>query len=162
MAFCVSLFFLIPQTAAKETPGFLSFSLGLYNTLDNPKSVDLRIEYRPAKAIFIKELRPWAGLELNSELSLWAGAGLLLDMKLADNIYLTPSFGLGYYTHGSSNHDLNYPLEFRSQIELAYQMENEGRLALAFSHLSNASLGRNNPGTEIVSIYYHLPVNGLF
>ncbi|MCB1782916.1 MAG: acyloxyacyl hydrolase [Alphaproteobacteria bacterium] len=142
--------------------GFLSFSLGMYNTLDRPKMLNTRLEYRPESIVFFKKLKPWAGLELNSELSLWAGAGMLADFDLGRHFILTPSFGAGYYARGRSRHDLSFPLEFRSQLELAYQFKNRSRLALAFSHTSNASLGRPNPGEEVLSLYYHVPFGLLF
>lgn len=155
-------FLLLPaQARAKETLDFLSFSLGMYNALDTPKELEARIEYRPDTYVFVKELKPWAGLDLTSELSAWAGAGLLLDLKLSDNVYLVPSFGMGLYAQGHSETDLDFPLAFRSQLELAYQFENRSRLSLAFSHLSNASLGRHNPGAESLVLYYHKPLQSV-
>ena len=53
-------------------------------------------------------------------------------------------------------------VEFRSQVELGYQFENQSRLSLAFSHISNAELGDDNPGTEVLNLYYHLPLDLLF
>lgn len=160
-ALLCALLFTPAQVRAKETTGFLSFSLGMYNAIDTPKELEARIEYRPDTYVFIKELKPWAGLDLTSELSAWAGAGLLLDLKLAENIYLLPSFGIGLYAQGNSETDLDFPLAFRSQLELAYRFENSSRISLAFSHLSNASLGRHNPGAESLVLYYHKPLQAV-
>ena len=49
-------------------------------------------------------------------------------------------------------------VEFRSSIEVGWQMESGGRISLAFGHLSNAGLTRRNPGAEVVTLYLHLPV----
>lgn len=164
--FFLTVFFLtaadIPFCAAKDSPAFLSFSLGMYNTLDRPKMLDARVEYRAATPVFLKKLKPWAGLEVTSKMSMWFGGGFFADFSLGKNFVLTPSFGAGYYAKGKSSHDLHFPLEFRSQLELSYVFKNESRLGFAVSHISNASLGRHNPGTEIVSLYYHLPFEKAF
>jgi hypothetical protein len=47
-------------------------------------------------------------------------------------------------------------------VELGYQFDNRTRLALAFSHASNAHLDGTNPGVEVLSLYYHLPLDVLF
>ncbi len=86
----------------------------------------------------------------------------MLDLELAENFYAVPSFGAGFYEEGDSDKDLDYFLEFRSQIELAYEFQNQQRLGVAFGHISNAGLGDENPGTEILNLYYHVPVDGLF
>ncbi len=39
---------------------------------------------------------------------------------------------------------------------------NGSRLGLAFGHISNAGLDDDNPGTEILNLYYHIPVGNLF
>ena len=44
--------------------------------------------------------------------------------------------------------DLGYELEFRSGIEIGYVFCNKSRLGVHFYHISNASLGRKNPGEE--------------
>ncbi len=75
---------------------------------------------------------------------------------------VTPSFGGGFYADGSGK-KLGHEIEFRSQIELAYRFDNRSRLGVAFSHISNASIGGDkNPGVEVLNIYYALPLDGLF
>ena len=139
--------------------GFFGLSIGYYNVLDNnDHATDFRLEYRPATSLVFKNLRPWTGLEITTHGSLWAGGGLLYDINLGKNLYLTPSFGAGYYAHGKGDKNLSHPVQFRSQIELAYALKNESRISLAFSHLSNAHLGKHNPGTEVLSLYYHYPI----
>ena len=82
----------------------------------------------------------------------------MIDVLLTDNIAFSLSSGPGYYEDGDGK-DLGYDLEFRSQAEIAYVMEDRSRIALAISHLSNAGLGDTNPGVEVVSLYYMLPLN---
>jgi lipid A 3-O-deacylase len=53
-------------------------------------------------------------------------------------------------------------IEFRSGFELAYRFDDHSRLGVAVHHLSNASIGADNPGTETALIYYSIPLNSLF
>jgi hypothetical protein len=50
-------------------------------------------------------------------------------------------------------------VEFRSQLEVGYRFENEMRVSVAYSHISNANLSETNPGVDIISAYLHVPVN---
>ena len=70
---------------------------------------------------------------------------------------VTGSFGAGYYAEGGGT-DLGHEIEFRSQIEVAYRFDDRSRLGLAFSHISNASIGDTNPGVEVLNDYYSIPL----
>jgi hypothetical protein len=72
-------------------------------------------------------------------------------------VVVTPSFGVGAYSDGDGK-DLGNTVEFRSQIEGGYRFDDRSRLTLALSHISNASLGDRNPGVNILSVYYHIPL----
>lgn len=152
----------IPAQAQESANlSYLSLGIGAYNVFDSDTSADVRVEYRHGTPLFWK-IKPWAGLEATTEGSIWGGGGVLADFNLADNIYLTPSFGVGLYTDGGSDTDLGHPIEFRSQLEGGYQFLNGHRVGVAFSHISNAGLDNDNPGTEILNLYYHIPVGHLF
>lgn len=147
------------QDSFEGTPSndLISFSVGYYDIMDDDGAMDFRVEYRPDFPLLLNELRPWVGAEVTSDLSIWAGGGILYDWNVAPNWYITPSFGVGVYDEGSSDKDLDYPIEFRSQLEAAYQFDSGQRAGVAFGHLSNASLGDDNPGTEVLSLYWHVP-----
>ena len=57
--------------------------------------------------------------------------------------------------------DLGSVLEFRSSGEIAYRFEDRSRLGITAFHLSNASTGRINPGTEVVMLSYSMPITTL-
>ena len=86
----------------------------------------------------------------------------MLDLRLTNKIFLTPSIGVGLYGKGRSNLNLYGPISFRSQIEIAYRFKSMSRIGLAFGHISNAGIGDKNPGVEILSIYYHVPLEKIF
>ena len=148
------------QVALNETPAVLSGGVGWYDfNMSDDEAVDFRVEYRHGDDFLF--LKPWGGLEVTSDGSVWGGVGVLVDITFFDSIVLTGSFAPGLYEDGGGK-DLGSALEFRSQIELGYQFENQSRLAVSFSHLSNADIGHDNPGVEVLNLYYHIPLDVLF
>lgn len=154
-----------PAMAEEDDAALLSFGVGYFDVLravkddDADDAADFRLEYRHNQKLWI--FKPWAGIEGTSEGGIWGGAGVLVDIYFGKHVVLTPNFGVGVFEEGSGL-DLGSALEFRSQIELAYRFEDRSRLGIAFSHLSNAGIGDDNPGTEIATVYYHLPLEKLF
>ena len=72
-----------------------------------------------------------------------------------NNLIFTPSIGAGYYDNGSGK-NLGNNIEFRTTLEISYQLKNKNRVGISFSHISNANLGDKNPGVEILSFSYHI------
>ena len=157
MAACAALCFgLAAAPAQADNVNRVSIGLGYYDILDNHDAADFRIEYRPGTPI-IWELRPWLGAEVTSDGGVYGAGGFLYDFHMGNNWLLTPSIGAGLYADGGGK-DLGSTIEFRSMLELGYQFENASRVSAGFSHISNASIGDRNPGTEILSLYYHIPM----
>lgn len=144
---------------AGPDPSYLSLGAGWFDVNEqDDEAADFRLEYRDRRGLWL--FKPWAGLELTSDGGLWAGGGPLIDLHLGERLVLTGSFGVGAYEDGDGK-PLGATTEFRSQAEVAWRFQDRSRLALAFSHISNAGLGDDNPGTEILTLYYHVPVSRL-
>ena len=149
-----------PAVLAQEDQALLAGGVGAFDFIQtDEQAMDFRIEYRHGSGLWI--FKPWFGLEGTSDGALYGLGGVLADFPLGPNIFITPSFGAGAYAEGDGK-DLGHVIEFRSQIEVAYRFDNASRLGLAFSHISNAGLGTENPGTEVINLYYALPVGSLF
>ena len=73
----------------------------------------------------------------------------------SSNFIFSPSFGAGYYQDGNGK-KLGNSIEFRTTLEISYQLKNSNRIGLSLGHISNANLGGNNPGVEILSISYQV------
>ncbi len=148
-----------PGRARADDPAFVSLGLGYHdiNRRDD-EAVDFRLEYRHGEKLWI--FKPWVGIEGTSEGAVYAAAGILVDVFLGRRVVVTGSFGGGYYEDGGGK-DLGHEIEFRSQIEVAYRFDDRSRLGLAFSHISNASIGDKNPGVEILNLYYSVPLTRL-
>lgn len=155
LALASTAFLAAPAKAAEDT---LSVGVGYYDILENDdQAADFRAEYRWANNAFWK-LKPFAGLEFTTDGAIYGLGGLYMDLALTDNVFLIPQLGAGIYSDGDGK-DLGHGIEFRSQLELAYRFANHTRMGLAFSHTSNAGLGDDNPGVEVLSLYYHIPVD---
>ena len=68
---------------------------------------------------------------------------------------ITPSFGAGIYDDGDGK-KLGNSIEFRSTLEVSYQLENKNRIGLSFGHISNANIAERNPGVEVISLSYQI------
>ena len=141
-------------------PEFLSLAVGAFDfNRQKDEGVEGRIEYRSDnKLLFFK---PFGAIGYATSGHGFVGAGVLLDLYFGRRIVVTPSFAPHFYVGGDDDLDLDYPLEFRSQLEMSYRFNDRSRMGLAVSHYSNASLGDTNPGTESAMIYYSLPLNNI-
>lgn len=146
--------------ALAEDPAFVSVGAGTYDwNRKKDEGVEVRVEYRHDKK-YLGIFKPFvAAAATNSSNSFFLGAGVLVDLHFGNRFVVTPSFAPHYYNGGNTKLDLDYALEFRSQVEFAYRFDDRSRLGLAVSHYSNASLGKTNPGTESAILYYSIPVD---
>ena len=135
----------------------LSLSIGYFDAGDNQNALDARIEYRWGDPL-VWVVKPWAGAEITSDGAIYGLGGLTADITLNGRWTLAPGIGGGLYMDGNGK-DLGSVIAFRSQLEALYALDNGQRLGIAASHISNAGIGSKNPGTEVLSLYWHLPVS---
>ncbi|MBM3570612.1 MAG: acyloxyacyl hydrolase [Alphaproteobacteria bacterium] len=89
----------------------------------------------------------------------YAYAGLLAPWALDDRWTAGLSLAAGAYRRGDGK-DLGSGLEFRSQAEVSYRLDNGHRLGVSAAHLSNAGVGHRNPGTNILMLAtYAVPLD---
>lgn len=106
-------------------------------------------------------IRPWGGVTAVDSGAWFAGAGLIYDFALSEHTRLTLGSGPFYYTYERADDDLGLRLEFYSFAELSWELKRDVRLGVRVGHLSNAGLGRRNPGTETLSLVLSLPLDQL-
>lgn len=136
---------------------YLSTSIGQFDINDTKDSAEYRIEYLNGSISKLSpgnlSLKPFYGAMINGDDGKYFYSGIRKDIVLSNKTYLTPSFAVGYYDQGKSK-DLGYDLEFRSQLEFSYKLESMNRIAISVNHISNASLGEQNPGVESMVISF--------
>jgi len=150
------VFGLATTEARAADPDFLVFSAGVHDVHDNKTTSEFRLEYR--SDINLSIFRPFTGFMFTGDEATYAYAGVFVDLFLGNRWVLQPSFAAGAYRQGKGK-DLGNTLEFRSQLELAYRLDNRARIGLSVNHISNASLSKNNPGTESIVLTYALPLS---
>ena len=151
------------------------FGLGLYDIKfdgsEKNQALDLRYEYRSNETLFDigpKEdnfffLKPFFGFEYTNDSASYFLTGIYFEDNLGElfqgnksSVFFTPSFGAGFYNDGSGK-KLGNDIQFRTSVEVSYELKNNSRIGISFSHISNANLGDKNPGVEILSLSYHVP-----
>jgi hypothetical protein len=60
---------------------------------------------------------------------------------------IIPSFTPGLYEKGNGK-DLGHMLEFKSEVQLSLDLPKDSQFGFSYNHLSNASLGKKNPGAN--------------
>ena len=152
----------VATPAQADDPAFLSIAGGSYDwNRQKDQGTEFRIEYRHDEKWF-GALKPFVAAAATSTSSYFVGAGVLMDVYLGNRLVVTPSLAPHYYSGGNTALDLDYAIQFRSQMEIAYRFDDRSRLGLAVSHYSNASLGPTNPGTESAMVYYSFPIDSVF
>lgn len=145
--------------ARAEDPDFIMAGAGAFDFNDNETTGMVTAQYRSDRKFFY--LKPFAGLDVNFDYGGMVYAGVLMDIYLGRRIVVTPNFAPGFYWEADGK-DLGYPLEFRSSLEISYRFDNRSRLGVSVSHISNASLSDNNPGTELIMLTYSHPFPDMF
>ncbi|NNG28083.1 MAG: acyloxyacyl hydrolase [Ignavibacteriaceae bacterium] len=120
----------------------------------NP-SLEGRVEFRFNK--MDSKVKPFSGLMANTDGAVYLYSGFYIDIPITSFLYISPSFAPGLYYKGNSK-NLNFALEFRTQIEIGIRLDNNIRVGASFNHISNASLGKINPGVESLAITYYFPL----
>ena len=161
------LWFFFPLVLQAALPDWISVGGGIYDLMrERHRTAELEIEYKfhlkwltaPFQCL---EFLPLVGVMANVQGSGYLYGGINFDFLFFDHLVFAPGFAAGYYWKGSGK-DLGYPLEFRSGVELGWKFFDSRRLGVHFYHLSNASLGRRNPGEESLVLFYDIPITNKF
>ncbi len=151
------------------------FAIGIYDIKfdgsEKNQAIDLKYEYRSDQTLIdigpeednFFFLKPFFGIEITNDSASYFLTGIYFEDNLGElfegdknKLFFTPSFGAGIYDDGSGK-KLGNDLQFRTALEVSYELKNKNRIGIAFSHISNANLGNKNPGVEILSLSYHVP-----
>ena len=151
------------------------FGLGIYDIKfdgsEKNQTTDFRYEYRSDRSLLDigpKEdnfffLKPFFGIEYTNDSASYFLTGIYFEDNLGElfegdksKLYFTPSFGAGIYEDGSGK-KLGNDVQFRTTLEVSYELKNKNRFGISLSHISNANLGDKNPGVEILSFSYQIP-----
>jgi lipid A 3-O-deacylase len=111
-------------------------------------------EYRFGDVLWI--LAPFVGVFGTGKGAFYGYGGFGLDINFFERFVATPSAAVGYFTHGTGI-DLGAHTEFRTGAEFDYRFENLTRVGVGLYHMSNAGIGRHNPGVELATFVLTMP-----
>ena len=95
---------------------------------------------------FLGNLSPITGVLITSDNAGYIYTGVQAQYKIGI-LNITPSFTPGLYHEGDGK-DLGHMLEFKSEVQLSFDLSKNTELGFSYNHLSNASLGDKNPGAN--------------
>lgn len=112
-------------------------------------------EYRFGDVLWI--FSPFVGVMGTGQGAFYGYLGFGFDINFPYNLVLTPSAAAGYFDRGRGL-DLGYWWEFRTGAEFDYRFADQRRIGVGFYHISNAGLGKDNPGQEMATVVLTLPM----
>jgi lipid A 3-O-deacylase len=111
-------------------------------------------EYRFGDVLWI--LAPFVGVLGTGQGSFYGYGGVGFDIYIGERFAVTPSTAVGYFKQGGGI-NLDASCEFRSGAEFAYRFEDRRRVGVGFYHISNAGIGKHDPGAEFVTVVLTVP-----
>lgn len=142
---------LLPSPAGAEGVESFALSAGAFDMIDGVGAVEAGFELRFTPRAF--DLVPATGVVVNSDGGGYVYGGLRYDWDFAPRWVATPHFSVTLFEDGDGR-DLGSVLEFRSGLEVAYELTDSSRVGLSFYHLSNAGVSETNPGSESLVLVY--------
>lgn len=152
---------LFAEPPKTRDPDLLVGSAGWFDVVDGEnEAAEARVEWRSG-ALWWK-VRPQVGAAATSDGGAYGYAGLRIDAYFGRHLVVSPSFSAVAYFDGGGK-DLGSAVVGRSGFDVAWRFDNDVRIGLAFHHMSHGGIfGDENPGTEVVSLTYAIPIHALF
>ena len=147
-ALCFLNFSSLSDESSKKTE--INVFSGLFDFSDDKQKAGLiGLQHQNDKLFrnsFLGKLSPITGgfMTENSAVYLYSGVQSEFDLGFMS---ITPSFAPGYYNEGSGK-DLGHALEFKTEVQISFDVLKDSHLGMSYNHISNASLGTKNPGAN--------------
>ena len=152
----LSAFFLLTAYASSKDEKYsygeheLNFFTGMFDFSDKGKRSGIFGLQHQNETLFrdsfIGTLSPVSGVMLTVDNSSYFYTGVQAQYKIG-KINFVPSFTPGIYSEGDGK-DLGHPIEFKSELQMSFDIFENSELGFSYNHLSNASLGEKNPGAN--------------
>lgn len=147
LPFVALLFAAAAPARASEPTAVAAFGLvGLEPDENRAAVFELEYRFRPWRF----GIGPLVGAAVTSDGGSYLRAGLGRDFPFGRRWNVNVSSAAGAYQHGHGKR-LGRGLEFRSALDLSVEVRPGVRCGAALAHLSNAGIGRSNPGVETLT-----------
>lgn len=144
--------------AKAESRVLVAGGVGAFDFIHNYTAGEGRLELRLSEGLFY--IKPLIGAFFTTKGSVYTYFGLRGEIPLGSHFLLIPIAAVGDYEKGNGK-DLGAHIEFKTGAEFDYVFNNGLRIGPAFDHVSNAGIGRKNPGEENILLMVTAPL-GLF
>ena len=146
--FCILIF---PNFGnAENTGNKWNFYTGMFDFSDKGKRSNMlgiqHINENLYRESSFGTLQPVTGAFITSDNAAYFYSGFQIPKKNGSFTF-TPSFTPGLYDEGDGK-DLGHVIEFKTEIQISYEISNQSEIGLSYNHISNASLGDKNPGAN--------------
>ena len=140
----------------KQSNNALSIYSGMFDFSDDGKrSTLVGIQHQNEnlnRDTFLGNLSPITGALITADNAGYIYTGVQAQYKLG-NLNITPSFTPGLYNQGDGK-DLGHVIEFKTEIQITYEISSNSEFGISYNHISNASLGDKNPGANSYMINF--------
>ena len=152
-AFIITLLIMVNgqnYSNADEAKSGINFYTGMFDFSDDKKRSTLfGIEHQDEnlyRDTFLGRVSPVTGMMITADNAAYFYTGVEANLDLGP-FKLTPSFTPGIYSQGEGK-DLGHPIEFKSEVQLSMDLGESTNFGMSYNHVSNASLGDENPGAN--------------
>ena len=136
------------------------FYAGIFDTIDkegDDKANLYGLEHNNSflfRDTFVGTFSPISGGFITDKKSVYLYTGVQAQYGIGP-LKILPSFAPGYYNEGDGK-DLGSPIEFKSEIKLAYDIFEGSKIGFSYSHISNNDWGKDgkNPGVNNKTISF--------
>ena len=143
-------FFSFADELVNENETELNFFTGMFDFSDHKQASGLiGLQHQNDELFrdsFLGKLSPITGGFFTENSAVYLYTGVQAEYELGF-LTITPSFAPGYYNTGNGK-DLGSPLEFKTEVQMSFDVSDSTHLGLSYNHISNASLGNKNPGAN--------------
>jgi hypothetical protein len=150
---------ILANTAAQaQSRVLITGGAGAFDFIHNYTAPEGRLELRFAESFFY--IKPSVGTFFTTKGSVYTYFALRGEIPLGPHFLLIPIEAVGDYEKGNGK-DLGSHIEFKSGAELDLVLADGIRIGPAFDHVSNAGIGKKNPGEENLLMMFTAPLGVL-
>ena len=128
----------------------MNFYSGVFDFSDDgKKSTIIGLQHQNenlTRESFFGTISPITGAMITADNAAYFYTGVQAQYSIG-KIDITPSFTPGLYEQGDGK-DLGHIVEFKSELQVSYDLMSNTQMGLSYNHISNASLGKDNPGAN--------------
>ena len=143
-------FFSFADELVNENETELNFFTGMFDFSDHKQASGvIGLQHQNDELFrksFLGNLSPISGAFITEKNAFYIYSGVQAEYEVGF-LTITPSFAPGYYNYGDGK-DLGYPLEFKTELQMSFDISETSHLGMSYNHISNASLGTKNPGAN--------------